>query len=128
MLQRKVSFGEAIRMAIVENYCNFDTRSSRSEFWWYSLFQFLLSCALVAVFGYSNLSQALSGIVSLALLLPSLGLTVRRLHDIGKSGWWIFIVLIPLVGEIILIVWLCQPSIPVENQYGPVPNLEAREY
>lgn len=62
-------------------------------------------------------------IVNLALLLPSLGLTVRRLHDIGKCGWWIFISLIPIVGWILLIVWYCKDSQMETNEYGPVPNL-----
>lgn len=66
------------------------------------------------------------GIVGLALLLPSLGLCVRRLHDIGKSGWWWLLALIPIVGAIILIVWFCKDSQPTENQYGPIPNLVER--
>lgn len=64
-----------------------------------------------------------TGIVNLTLLLPSLGLAVRRLHDIGKSGWWIFISLIPIIGWILLIVWYCQDSQMEPNQYGPVPNM-----
>lgn len=66
-----------------------------------------------------------SGLVGLALLLPSLGLCVRRLHDIGKSGWWIFISLIPIVGWIILLVWYCKDSQMAPNEYGDVPNLVA---
>lgn len=64
-----------------------------------------------------------SGILCLALLLPNLGLVVRRLHDIGKSGWWIFINFIPLVGSIILLVWWCKDSQMQPNVYGPVPNM-----
>ena len=62
-------------------------------------------------------------VVGLAFLLPSLGIAVRRLHDIGKSGWWMFISLIPLIGAIILIVWWCKDSQMEPNEYGPVPNL-----
>ena len=62
-------------------------------------------------------------VVGLAFLLPSLGIAVRRLHDIGKSGWWIFISLIPLIGAIILLVWWCKDSQMEPNEYGPVPNL-----
>ena len=64
-----------------------------------------------------------TGIVNLALLLPSLGLAVRRLHDIDKSGWWIFISLIPIIGWILLIVWYCKDSQMETNEYGPVPNM-----
>lgn len=62
-------------------------------------------------------------VVGLAFLLPSLGIAVRRLHDIGKSGWWMFISLIPLIGAIILLVWWCKDSQMEPNEYGPVPNL-----
>lgn len=62
-------------------------------------------------------------IYSLAILLPTLGLIWRRLHDIGKAGGWYFIGLIPVVGAIVLIVWFCQASEPTENRFGPVPNL-----
>ena len=125
MYQRQVSFTEAIKMALQQNYCNFSGRSSRSEYWWYSLFTFILGF-IVAIFAGilgENAGNALTGIVYLALLLPGLGLTVRRLHDINKSGWWILINLIPLVGWIIMLVWLCKDSDQTDNQYGPVPNV-----
>lgn len=125
MYQEQVSFGDAVKRALTVNYCNFDGRSSRSEYWWYALAIFILSFVINLIFGQSNAGMIVSGIVSLALLLPGLGLTVRRLHDIGKSGWWIFINLIPLVGWIIFIVWMAKESDMVPNQYGPVPNMAA---
>ncbi|MDE6787482.1 MAG: DUF805 domain-containing protein, partial [Muribaculaceae bacterium] len=64
-----------------------------------------------------------SSVVGLALILPNLGLDVRRLHDIGKSGWWIFISLVPIVGWILLLVWDCKDSQMETNEYGPVPNI-----
>ena len=67
----------------------------------------------------------ISGIVNLVLLLPGLGLCVRRLHDTNRSGWWILIGFIPVVGWILLIVWFCQDSQRGSNQYGPEPNLVA---
>ncbi len=67
----------------------------------------------------------ISGIVNLVLLLPGLGLCVRRLHDTNRSGWWILIGFIPVVGWILLIVWFCQDSQRGPNQYGPEPNLVA---
>lgn len=63
-------------------------------------------------------------IVSLALFLPSLGLGVRRLHDINRSGWWLLLGLLPVIGTIILIVWFCKESQMTDNQYGPVPHLD----
>lgn len=127
MYQRQVSFGEAIQKALVENYCNFTGRASRSEYWWYVLFNAILSFCIGFVLGIFGASpvvvNVIQGIVGLALLLPGLGLAVRRLHDINKSGWWLFIALIPLVGAILLIVWYCKDSDRGMNQYGPEPNV-----
>ena len=66
-------------------------------------------------------SKFLGGIYGLAVLLPSLGVFVRRMHDTGRSGWWIFIGLIPLIGLIILIVFLAQKTKAGDNKYGPAP-------
>lgn len=126
MYQRQVSFTEAIKMALQQNYCNFSGRSSRSEYWWYMLFYFIVSF-IVSFIGNATGSQVLnywlSFFVGLALFLPSLGLCVRRLHDINKSGWWVLLNLIPVVGWIILLIWVCKDSDPTDNQYGPVPNV-----
>lgn len=124
MFQRQVSFKEAVVWALTKNYCNFNGRSSRSEYWWYVLFTFIVGVVISVVFSFSqDVNMIVSCVVNLALLLPGLGLCVRRLHDIGKSGWWVFLAFIPLVGAIILIVWFCKESMPGENEYGPVPNL-----
>lgn len=124
MYQRQVSFKEAVEKALKENYCNFSGRASRSEFWWFYLFTLILGVAVDIVFCWSqNAMNVASGLIGLALLLPNLGIAVRRLHDIGKSGWWIFISLIPIVGWILLIVWYCKDSQMQPNEYGPVPNM-----
>lgn len=145
MYQRQVSFGEAIQRAF-SNYCNFRGRASRSEYWWFCLFNIIVMLPLNIANTVMAPSQAISAydpytgytsvpepslnifgiimlIYSLAILLPTLGLIWRRLHDIGKAGGWYFIVLIPVVGAIVLIVWFCQASEPTENRFGPVPNL-----
>lgn len=124
MYQRQVSFQEAIERALKFNYCNFDGRASRSEFWWFALFSFIVSFVIGIVFAFNpKFLDIASGLFSLAMLLPSLGLSVRRLHDVGMSGWWILLSLIPLVGAIILLVWFCKDSVPYPNEYGPVPNV-----
>ncbi len=124
MYQRQVTFQEAVARALQQNYCNFGGRASRSEFWWFQLFAFIVGVIVEIVFCWSNNAMTIvSGLLVLALLLPSLGLCVRRLHDIGKSGWWIFLSLIPLIGGIILLVWYCKDSQMEPNEYGPVPNL-----
>lgn len=126
MFQRQVSFGEAISLALSTNYCNFSGRSSRSEYWYFVLFNMLISF-VINILTFATMSDAmliLGGIISLVLLLPGLGLAVRRLHDVGKSGWWLLIGLIPLIGAILLLVWFCTDSEPYTNRYGEVPNLE----
>lgn len=125
MYQRQLTFGEAVKLALTTNYCNFNGRSSRSEYWWFCLFSFIIG-AILSLFSGSTAGTVISGVVNLALLLPGLGLCVRRMHDIDKSGWWVLINLIPLVGWIIFIVWAVKDSQPTPNQYGPVPNLVQR--
>ncbi len=120
MYQKQVSFGEAISMAL-NKYCCFTGRASRSEFWWFYLFILILSSASGLLPGDNALY--VSGAVTLVLFLPMLGLTWRRLHDIGKGGGWYFLGLIPIVGQIILIIWFCKNSELQPNRFGNVPNL-----
>lgn len=135
MYQYQVSFGEAIARAF-RNYCNFSGRASRSEYWWFYLFVQIVSCVLVfpwVGFNFVNIANGqepsfnfftiVSYVWALATFLPSFGLLFRRLHDTGRSGWWWLLSFIPLIGVIFLIVWLCQPSQPGDNQYGPEPNI-----
>lgn len=126
MYQYQVSFSQAVRMAF-DSYCRFQGRSSRSEYWWWVLFVSILSFCIGIIEGILGFSmtavRTTSGILSLVLLLPGLGLSVRRLHDIGKSGWWILLGFIPVVGAIILITWFARNSEMTENRYGPMPNM-----
>ena len=121
MYQRQLTFGEAVKKALTENYCNFSGRASRSEFWWFQLF--LLTVSSVA----SGLSYAISGndvlsyIINLIFFLPGLGLSVRRLHDTGKSGWLYLLNLVICIGSIILIVFYAKESDMFTNEYGDVP-------
>ncbi len=127
MFQRQATFQEAVESALKVNYCNFNGRASRSQYWYYVLFTAILGVVLTiltAIIG--EVGTYITYLVDLALLLPGLGLAVRRLHDINKSGWFIFLALIPLVGAIILIIWFCKESDMQPNQYGPVPLLEAK--
>lgn len=87
------------------------------------LFSLIVSIILTIVEAILGVSSVLTGLYSLAVLLPTLAVSVRRLHDTGRSGWWLLIGLIPLIGGIILLVFSCMDSDPNENQYGPNPKL-----
>ncbi len=130
--QRRVPFQEAVRSAIEDHYVDFTGRASRSEFWWFVLALyatnviFFLIGALVHDYVSNVIGWIIIGLMqvfSLAVLLPYLGLAVRRLHDTGKSGWWLLLGLIPIVGIFIVIYMLCKESDPYPNQYGPIPNV-----
>jgi len=126
MNQRQVTFQEAVRMAINKNYCNFSGRASRSEFWWFFLFSFLLSVAIsfvCSILGFSvDSTSTVTSIVGLVLILPGLGLWWRRLHDTGHSGLW-FLLVFTGIGIILLIFWACIDSQQHPNEYGAVPNV-----
>ena len=113
-----MGFKEAI-VSVFSNYVNFEGRARRSEYWYFVLLNLIVGVVL----GIIGL-KAVSGIYSLAVLLPSLAVTWRRLHDTGQSGLCILIGLIPLVGEIILIVWCATDSQPGDNRYGPNPKAD----
>ena len=117
-----MSFADAIR-SVFSQYVGFTGRARRSEYWYWVLFYVILAIIASmldrAVFGRT--SATFSAILGLALLLPSLGVAVRRLHDTSRSGWWILLGLIPVVGAIILIVFYVQDS-HGDNQYGPSPK------
>ena len=106
---------------VTSNYINFSGRVSRFDYWHYFLFAFILGIVLsfaLALIG--SIGVLISNLISLALLLPGLGLTVRRLHDIGKPWFWILIVLIPIVGALVLIYFLAQAGTG-DNEFGAVP-------
>jgi uncharacterized membrane protein YhaH (DUF805 family) len=94
---------------ITKQYFDFQGVTGRNAFWMFVLFNFIVSVVLSVVLSVVHL-QGLAGLYSLAVLLPSLGIGVRRMHDIGKSGWWLLVGLIPILGWIYLIYLYCQPS------------------
>ncbi len=98
-----------------KKYADFNGRASRAEYWWWALFCFIVGAAC----GSTN--QWAGGVIQLALLVPSLAVAWRRLHDMGRAGGYWFICLIPLVGWIFLIIWLVKPSEPMPNRFGNVP-------
>lgn len=117
---------DAVR-AVLTQYAGFSGRARRSEYWWFALASFLASVVASIIDAAIGVS-ILEWILTLALLVPSLAVAVRRLHDTGRSGWWLLMGLIPLVGAIVLLVFFCQDSRPGTNQYGPSPKYQAAGY
>ena len=110
-----------------KNYVNFQGRARRKAYWMFALFNIIAIIVLGVIEGAIGLSGQsgygiLTGLYSLAIILPGLAVAVRRLHDTGRSGWWILIGLVPLVGPIVLLVFFVQDSQPGSNQYGPNPK------
>ena len=122
-----MDFMTAVRTCL-SKYVDFSGRARRSEYWYFALFNFLVGIVaniLDAILGtgYDGTSGGLiNTLVGLALFLPGLAVAVRRLHDTGRSGWWMLLVLVIIVGWIILLVWFCTDSKPGTNQYGPNPK------
>ena len=118
---KRMGFGDAIKTCF-RKYAVFRGRARRPEYWWWTLFNLLLSIALalvdLAIAGING-PEVLSNLSNLALFLPSLAVGVRRLHDTDRSGWWILLWLIPLIGWIIIIVFLCQRGTEGPNRFGP---------
>ncbi len=109
----------------LKKYADFSGRARRKEYWFYILFYVIIAVVLSIIDGIIMGSSGigiLTAIYMLAVLLPTLAVTVRRLHDIGKSGWWYLIVLIPLIGGIWLLILLLQDSQPATNAWGPNPK------
>ena len=104
-----------------DNYANFNGRASRQEYWMFILFNFIFTIVVGFIDGFLSLGF-LSLLYLLAILIPGLAVLVRRLHDVNKSGWWLFIGLIPIIGAIWLLILLCTDSNPGENNYGPSPK------
>ena len=124
-----MTFAEAIN-SVLSKFSTFSGRATRPEFWWWVLFVFILMSAtrlvdgaiVAPLLGFQRFEgiagQPLSAIVSLAVLVPSLAVGARRLHDIGRPAWWLLLHFIPILGSIVLLIFAVQPSESGENQYG----------
>ena len=114
-------------LEVLKKYAVFNGRARRKEYWSFFLFNILVSILLAVIdmaIGSFNAEAGmglLGGIYALAVLIPSIAVSVRRLHDTGRSGWWLLIALVPIIGVIVLVIFMLQDSKP-ENQYGPNPK------
>ena len=127
-----MSFGQAVS-SFFSNYANFQGRTRRSGYWWVVLFLVVISAVLwfvdlqlfAGVWPQDLLDQGsgpISIVFGLAIIVPVIALGVRRLHDTNRSGWWVLLGFIPLIGSIVLFVFYVLDSTPGENKYGPNPK------
>lgn len=120
-----MDFQTSVRICI-EKYADFSGRAARSEMWWFFLACFIIGVILtvieISIFsGWMAEWGLLSSIFSLATLLPSVAVTVRRLHDIDRTGWWALLILVPIIGWLILLYFNVLKGTDGHNQYGPDP-------
>jgi len=117
-------------LEVLKKYAVFDGRARRKEYWYFFLINTVISVFLAFIDSFTGTISEdvgiglLDGLYALAVLIPGTAVTVRRLHDTDRSGWWILIGLIPVIGGIALLVFMVLDSTPGDNQYGPNPKVE----
>lgn len=115
-------------LAVLKKYAVFDGRARRKEYWLFVLFNLIIALVLGFIDGAAGLADPQSGygplgaLYTLAVLIPGIAVSVRRLHDTDHSGWWLLICLVPIIGAIVLLVFMVRDSQPGQNQYGPNPK------
>lgn len=114
-------------LEVLKKYAVFSGRARRTEFWMFTLVNIAVSMLLAFVDNSFGMTVSygvgmLSSLYGLAVLIPSLAVAVRRLHDTGRSGWWWLISLVPLIGAVVLLIFAAQDSQPGSNKYGPNPK------
>jgi len=110
---------------VIKKYAAFDGRAQRQEFWMFFLINFIISTVINVIdFNLLGTNGIISLVYALAVLLPSIALSIRRLHDTGRNGWWLLILFVPLIGAIVFLVFACQDSESNENDYGLNPKAD----
>ncbi|UXU88042.1 DUF805 domain-containing protein [Burkholderia sp. S-53] len=124
-----MNFSEAIR-SVLNQYAKFEGRARRAEYWYFALLSCMLSVVSQVIGAVGRdaglVTLLLLGVIfliSLALIIPGIAVSVRRLHDTGRSGWFLLLALIPIVGAILLLVWMCSRGTEGPNRFGadPIP-------
>ena len=118
MENQTMNMGQAISSGF-KRYVDFQGRSARSEYWWWTLFVFLVNIFATIIDSGTSMDLGIASIIAtLVLLLPGIGMSIRRLHDVDRSGWWLFIFFVPIVGLILLLVWACSKGTTGPNRFG----------
>lgn len=107
---------------VTNQYVDFDGRATREQYWMFTLWTFIIAIAVGIISTIFDLGNVPGNALSLVLLLPHIAFGARRLHDIGKSGWWQLLNLIPIIGWIIVLIWLIRQGETGPNQYGVDPR------
>ena len=111
-------------LEVLKKYAVFGGRARRKEYWMFCLFNIIVALVLAVIDGLAGTSGVIAMLYSLAVLIPGIAVSVRRLHDTGRNGWWLLIVLVPAIGAIVFLVFMVQNSSPGKNQYGANPKSE----
>ena len=111
-------------LEVLKKYAVFSGRARRKEYWMFFLFNIIIAIVLGILEGIFGLSGILTTLYFLAVLIPGIAVSIRRLHDSGRSGWWLLIGFIPVVGAVVLLIFMVLDSKPGENQYGANPKTE----
>ena len=114
-------------LEVLKKYAVFNGRARRKEYWMFFLFNIIIGLVLGFIEGFVGIASesdqsVLASLYMLAVFLPGLAVGVRRLHDTGRTGWWLFIAFVPIIGAIVLLVFMVQDSKTGDNQYGPNPK------
>jgi uncharacterized membrane protein YhaH (DUF805 family) len=107
---------------VLKNYVGFSGRARRTEIWMFFLISMIVSIIISVVESVIGFPGTISGLYSLAILLPAIAVGMRRLHDTDRSGWWMLLSLIPFFGAIVLLIFFCLEGTSGQNQYGPDPK------
>lgn len=109
-------------LGVLKKYAVFEGRARRTEYWMFFLFNFIIAFVLGFIEGLFDGPGVLGALYSLGVLIPGIAVAVRRLHDTGRSGWWLLVAFVPIIGGIALLVFMVLDSEPGQNQFGPNPK------
>ncbi|QTL34710.1 DUF805 domain-containing protein [Pseudoalteromonas viridis] len=131
LTRRKAVFD--IYLSALKKYAVFNGRARRKEYWLFMLCNIIVTIVLglvdmtLGLYSEESGFGLLSGLYALAVIIPSIALSIRRLHDTGRSGWWILISLVPVIGPLVLLVFYVMDSTPGDNDYGPNPKEQSSQ-